>query len=154
MIAAGGRGGAAGRESAAVDTDNLRWLKALVDKQGFPTMDQVGESGFKDAWLLVQHADSDPAFQTVVLEALKPLLAIGGVPRREFAMLTDRVLSGQRKPQRYASQFMPAKDGSFVLEPAEDMAHATQRRAAMALMPLAAYRCMLRFTFASPVKAH
>lgn len=153
MIAAGSGARAAGKEAAAVDSDNLRWLKAVVDKQGFPTMAQVGKSGFHDAWLLVQHADSDPAFQTAVLEQLKPLLANNGVPRPQFALLTDRVLRHQGKPQRYGSQFMPGKDGSFVLEPTQDMAHVEQRRAAMGLMPLPAYKCILGFTYAPPAGA-
>lgn len=148
MIAAGSGAGAAGKKAAAVDVDNLRWLKAVVDNQGFPTTAQVGKSGFNDAWLLVQHADSDPAFQAAVLEQLKPLLTHDGVPRPQFALLTDRVLRHQGKPQRYGSQFMPAKDGSFALEPTEDMAHLEQRRAAMGLMPLPAYQCVLGFTYA------
>ena len=152
MITAGGGKGPAGKEAVAVDADNLRWLKALVGKQGFPTIAQVGRSGVNDAWMLVQHADGDPVFQTAVLEALKPRLASGDVPRPEFAMLTDRVLRGQGKRQRYASQFTPGKDGNVVLEPTEDITHVAQRRASMGLMPLPAYRCMLRFTFATPAK--
>lgn len=136
-----------------MDSDNLRWLKAVVATQGFPIFADVGEEGFHDAWLLVQHADSDPAFQTAVLESLKPLLTSAGVARREFAMLTDRVLTAQGKPQRYGSQFVPTKDGSFVPKPTEDVAQLERRRAAMELMPMAAYTCMLRFTFAPPAKA-
>ena len=33
----------------AVDSDNLHWLKDIVEKQGFPTDDQVGISGVFDA---------------------------------------------------------------------------------------------------------
>lgn len=154
LIGATGDAGVLGKQAAAVERANLRWLKALVDKHGFPTVAQVGQEGFIHAWLLIQHADSDPAFQAAVLKALKPQLASGDLPRREFAMLTDRVLRSQGRPQRYGSQFTQAKDGNFVLEPTEDIAHVDQRRAAMDLMPLAAYRCMLRFSYAPPAKAH
>lgn len=80
LIAAGGADCAAGKQAAAVDGDNLVWIKAVVRKRGFPTIDQVGASGFDDAWLLVQHADGDPAFQAAVLEVLKPLLMSGDFP--------------------------------------------------------------------------
>lgn len=150
LIAAGDGNGAPGKEAAAVDSDNLRWLKAVVGKQGLPTVEQVGESGVRDAWLLVQHADSDPAFQASALEKSRPLLAAGEISRREFAMLTDRVLRNQGKRQRYGSQFSPAKDGILEPEPIEDMAHVEQRRAAMDLMPLPVYGCMVRFSLAPP----
>lgn len=153
LIAAHGGDSALGKEAVDVDGDNLRWLKAVVGKQGFPTADQVGKSGVHDAWLLVQHADSDPGFQTVVLERLKPLVVGGDVSGQEFAMLTDRVLRHQGKPQRYGSQFAKAKDGRFVQDPTEDVAHVEQRRAAVGLMPLAAYRCVLNFTFNPPAKS-
>jgi hypothetical protein len=96
--AAGGAGSDLEKHSPAVDSDDLRWLKAAVDKRAFPTIDQVDKSGFNGAWLLVQHADGEPEFQAAVLEGLNPLLASGEVSQREFAVVTDRVLRNQGKP--------------------------------------------------------
>ena len=144
---------ATGEVAAAVDSDNLSWLKAVVKRQSFPTVEQVGGSGVSDAWLLVQHADSDPAFQAQVLDVLKTRLASGGVRKQDFALLTDRVRRAQGKPQIYGSQFIPDKLGHLVPQPIEDMAHVDQRRAAMNLMPLAAYSCMLRFTYSPATQA-
>jgi hypothetical protein len=143
---------AAGNAVVAVDGENLSWLKALVQRQGFPTVEQVGRKGVNDAWLPVQHADRDPAFQAQVLDVPKPRLASGGVRKQDFAMLLDRVRRAQDKPQIYGSQFMRDKRGRLVPEPTEDMAHVDERRAAMNLMPLAAYSCVLRFSMvpASP----
>jgi hypothetical protein len=152
IATAGDDKAAAGNEVVAVDGDNLSWLKALVQRQGFPTVEQVGRKGVNDAWLPVQHADRDPAFQAQVLDVPKPRLASGGVRKQDFAMLLDRVRRAQDKPQIYGSQFMPNKRGRLVPEPTEDMAHVDERRAAMNLMPLAAYSCVLRFSMvpASP----
>lgn len=137
----------AATESAvvAVDADNLSWLKAVVERQGFPTARQVGKDGANHAWLLVQHADSDPVFQAQVLGLLKSRLASGDVRKQDFAMLTDRVLHAQGKPQVYGSQFKADQQGHLVLESTEDMAHLDDRRATMNLMPMAAYSCLLRF---------
>lgn len=137
----------------AVDTDNLSWLKDLVERQGFPTVQQVGMDGLNHAWLLVQHADSDPAFQTNVLGLLKPRLASGDVRKQDFAMLTDRVRHAQGKPQIYGSQFKADQQGHLVLESTQDMAHLDDRRATMNLMPMAAYSCLLRFYNPSAAQA-
>lgn len=144
---------ATGKVAAAVDSDNLSWMKEVVKRQGFPTVEQVGGNGVNDAWLLVQHADSDPGFQAQVLDVLKPRLATGGVRKQDFALLVDRVRHAQGKPQIYGSQFMPDKLGTLVPEPTEDMAHVDERRAAMNLMPLAAYSCVLRFTYSPASQA-
>lgn len=127
----------------AVAADDLVWLKSIIARQGFPTPSMVGHQGVADAWLLVQHADSDPAFQSAVLKVLAARLQSGGIRRSDIALLTDRVLLAQGKPQRYGSQFERDRHGAFLPKPTEDMATVDQRRAAMDLMPLTAYRCML-----------
>lgn len=153
VVAAGAPNKALVTRLMAVDADNLSWLKGVVDRQGFPTPETVGELGVSNAWLLVQHADSDPAFQAAVLKTLQSRLADSGVQKADIAMLTDRVLRAQGKPQHYATQFTPGKDGRPILAPVDDLAHVDQRRAAMGLMPLPVYRCVLRVTYAPPVKA-
>lgn len=139
------------RELAGVDADNLRWLKGLVARKGFPTVAQVGQDGVLDAWLLVQHADSDPAFQQAILDTLMNQASHDGVPRRDVAMMSDRVRLAQGKPQRYGTQFVRDKEGRFVLqEPVEDLAGMDSRRAHMDLMPLNLYQCMLHATYDAP----
>src|SRR5215472_13978623 len=55
---------------ASVDADNLIWLKSVVAEAGWPSWSMVGEDGAHAAWLLAQHADSDPAFQRQCLDLL------------------------------------------------------------------------------------
>jgi hypothetical protein len=134
---------------AALDADNLAWLKPRITASGFPTVAAVGGQGVADAWILSQHADSDPAFQAMVLKLVEPLAESGDVTRSDFAMLTDRVLRGQDKPQRYGSQYMrdAAHPDVWTLQPTEDVAHLDQRRAKMGLMPRAANECVLRVVY-------
>ncbi len=146
-IIAGMRDEAASKAVQAVDADNLSWLKAQVAAHGFPTTEQVGEVGVMNAFLLVQHADTDHAFQAMVLKQMQAQPA-GGIPKSDIAMLTDRVLRAQGRPQRYGSQFGQKKDGSWVLQPTEDLDHLERRRAAMDLMPMADYRCVMRAAYA------
>jgi len=125
-----------------VDAANLPQIKRIVAAhKGLPDADQVGADGVAAAWLLVQHADRDPAFQAEVLAKLTPLIDKGQVSGQEMALLTDRVLVNQGRPQRYGSQLLPV-DGKWVPKPMEAPAQVDARRAAIGEMPLAAYVCV------------
>lgn len=137
----------------AVDAANLPRIKAIVAEHGgLPTVAQVGADGVAAAWILVQHADADPAFQAEVLEKIAPLLESGEVTAHEYALLTDRVLTGQGKPQRYGSQLEPV-GGKWVPKPLEDPERVDARRAAVGEMPLADYICVGTQLFGPPPPA-
>lgn len=135
-----------------VDADNLAWLKPLVAKQGFPTVAAVGKQGVADAWLLVQHADTDLAFQTAVLTQLTPRLGAGGIEKKDYALLTDRVRVNRGKKQLYGSQ-ISARNGKYVMDPTEDVTHLAQRRESMNLLPMDDYLCVIRASYGPPPKA-
>lgn len=149
-IADGGKHPAAMQAVMAADGRNVPRIRQIVDTQGFPTLAQVGRDGVEAAWLLVQHADRDPALQQRVLDELKARPDHGGVGTQAYTALTDRVLVAQHKPQRYGTQFSP-KDGELVPEVMEDPAHVDQRRAAVGLPPLADYACVLGVSYRMPM---
>ena len=126
-------------ELSGVDAKNTARLKEVVAKHGWPGKSLAGEDGAAAAWLLVQHADADPAFQKHCLELMKPLLEKGEVNKRNYAYLTDRVLVSEKKPQIYGTQFN-SKDGELTPFPIEDEANVDKRRQAMGLEPLAEYK--------------
>ena len=132
-----------------IDAANLQRLKHIVAQDGFPTRSMVGDDGVDAAWLLTQHADSDPTFQARVLKILAARVRRHGLDPSEIAMLTDRVLIHEGKPQRYGTQF--GDDGSG-LKPGkmEDPAHVDQRRASVGLGPLAEYSCVIRVVYGTP----
>lgn len=151
MMAKGAPDPAAMKAILDTDAGNLAWLKGVVARQGFPTVAQVGNEGVADAWLLVQHADRDSAFQVQVLRTLQARGADAGVRKQDLAMLTDRVLLAQGKPQRYGTQFKPDANGALAMQPVEDEEGLDARRASAGLMPLAIYRCVLGASYAMPV---
>lgn len=137
------------KKMLSVDAKNLPMLKHIIEQHGFPTPSQVGGDGVDAAFLLVQHADRDPALQSQVLPQLIELHDKGVIRGGDVALLTDRVLRAQGKPQRYGSQFaLDEHDGSMKIQPTEDMAHLDTRRAAMDLPPIADYACMLSVFYA------
>lgn len=122
----------------ATDRDNTAWLKRIVVAQGWPPISKVGRDGAQNAWLLVQHADLDPAFQEQVLTLMRAAVAKGEASGANLAYLTDRVRAAQGKPQVYGTQFHEV-DGMLEPRPIEDVAHVDERRAAVGLGTMQEY---------------
>ncbi|HZW18761.1 MAG TPA: DUF6624 domain-containing protein [Luteimonas sp.] len=127
----------------STDRRNLAALKKIVADGGFPRAADVRRDGVGAAWLLVQHADADPAFQQSVLSQLTGLGEADGIGGQEVALLTDRVLLAQGKPQRYGTQYEGGAGSPLRQRPMEDPSHVDERRAAMHMMPIATYACVL-----------
>ena len=125
---------------AAVDRESLAKMKEAVAKHGWPGKSIVGADGANAAWLLVQHADSDLAFQKECVAKMEPLFAKGEVTGKELAYLWDRVAVSSGKPQRYGTQF----DGGTDLHPLEDPQNVDVRRKQLGLEPLADYKANVK----------
>ncbi|MDR6642467.1 hypothetical protein J2X57_001674 [Luteibacter sp. 1214] len=138
-----------GKAVFAMDKDNLAWMKRRFGDGAFPVASQVGRDGVSAAFLLVQHADQDPAFQASMLPALTKAGEHGDAYKGDVAMLTDRVLRAQGKPQRYGTQYMvdPKHPSAMMPQPTEKPVDVDRRRASMELMPQADYECMLRTVY-------
>ena len=119
------------------DNQNLIWLKEVVAKHGWPSKSLVGGQGAKDAWLLVQHADTDRDFQQKCLDQMKTLPK-DEVDPRDTAYLTDRVLVGTGKRQLYGTQVI-FKDGKLIPNPIENPDQVDERRKAIGMESLQEY---------------
>jgi hypothetical protein len=113
-----------------MDERHTRALKKIVGRYGWPGEKLVGVLGAQAAWLLVQHADRDLAFQKQCLQLLQAAVKRNDARAQHLAYLTDRVCVADGLPQRYGTQ----------LEyPMADPEHVDERRAAVGLGPLAEY---------------
>lgn len=130
-----------------VDSANLERLKHIVNQDGFPTAEMVGLDGVSAAWLLAIHA-GDPDFQEKVLKLTTRHVRRGEVRSDQVAMLTDDLLAGRGKPQRYGTNF-ELRDGELRPAPMEDEAHVDTLRRAVGLGTLANYACVLRAMYGS-----
>lgn len=110
-------------------------MKVLIAQYGWPTDAMVGESAVQAAWLLVQHADHDKAFQLQVLALMEPLAKNARINPSHYAYLYDRT----HQPQRFGTQG-ECRDGQFQAFALEDAAQLDQRRAAFQLEPFADYQ--------------
>ena len=125
------------------DHANTEWLKTIVAKDGWPRRSVVGDHQSDFAWLLVQHADMDPAFQLRALRLMEPLVGLGEVSKQNYAYLYDRVMLKISGKQRYATQ-MTCTGGHYVPLPLEEAAAVTHRRADAGLTPMPEYLQQMR----------
>jgi len=148
------RGGATDfeKETASVDRDNAAWLKKVVSEKGWPGISLVGSDGYRAAFYIAQHAAFDIPFQEQVLAMMQVAVGSHDVHPDEVAMLTDRVLVEQGKPQRYGTQFKNAPDGSLFMQPTEDVAGLDDRRESVGLEPIAEYKQSLSSMYHKVVK--
>jgi hypothetical protein len=137
---------------AAADGENLPWLRQVITDFGWPGKSLVGEDGADAAWLLAQHADSDPAFQRQCLDLLTAAVLHGEATITQQAYLTDRVLLHEGKPQEYGTQAI-AREGRFVPRNLRDPDNVDERRAGAGLGPLAGYLAsMAGFCTPEPIR--
>ena len=122
------------RAATEVDADNLAWLKPIVMERGWPTRSLVGEEAAFAAWLLVQHADRDPAFQRHCLTLMEAAAAEGEARSQDLAYLTDRVLLAEGQQQEYGTQIRDGVPRDLRAPESVD-----ERRAAVGLEPLVEY---------------
>jgi hypothetical protein len=129
----------------AIDDANAERMRAIIRQYGWPGPELVGQDGTEAAFLLVQHADL--ALQKEMLPLVEKAYREGKLSGQSYALLLDRVLVREGKPQVYGTQakrFAEWKGREPVLEPIEDEGNVDKRRAEVGLMPLAEYLELLK----------
>lgn len=96
---------------------NAARLAEIIDAIGYPTKSKVGEEASNAAWLIVQHAISEPALMkrcyVLIAEAAEE------VNLQHFAYLYDRICYFEGRPQKYGTQFDDR--GMYPVEDKEEM---------------------------------
>lgn len=134
------------KELVEIDEDNTAWLEKQVEEHGWLGKTLVGEAGAGNAWLLVQHADRNREFQRKCLDLMNEM-PDGEVSKKNIAYLTDRVLAGEGKPQRFGTQITTV-DGEFTVKEVEDPDNLNKRRAEVGLPPIEEYLEMVKRHYA------
>jgi len=131
--------------AARIDIGNTVAIKELMRTYRWFRISRFGAEAAHDAWLLVQHADRDPALQKKVLAILAGLYPVGEASPADYAYLFDRVASSalnpdQRQRQRYGTQGACVGPGKWEPLPVEDPSHLDDRRRAMGMVTEAEYQ--------------
>jgi hypothetical protein len=88
-------------------------IKNIYSQFGYPTIEMVGQESSTRYFILIQHADSDPKFQSSMLPTLKSLSKKGEVSIKDYAYLYDRVQRNTGGKQLYGTQLSYGKDGNL-----------------------------------------
>lgn len=139
------------KQTIPVDQDNTTWLKKVVAAKGWPTKSLVGEEASQAAFLIAQHSP-DSAFQEQVLGLMETQLKQKEVNAYDLALLKDRLLMHQGKPQIYGTQFDRDPDGTLVMYKTDDLAGLDARRARMGLPSIAEYKKSLAEIYHAKVR--
>ena len=130
-------------EDDKLDSIHTERMKEIIAEIGWPTFSKVGKEIASNAWLLVQHADHDVAFQRRCLDMMKKEPA-GEVEVIDIAYLEDRVRVNEGKSQLYGTQFFNDKkpDGTVVYgpRPIEDPENLDKRRMSVGLGSFEEYK--------------
>lgn len=113
--------------------------KEILGEKGWPGFDLVGEDGSQGMFLIVQHADADPAFQKKALGLLKASYEKGQASGEHVAYLVDRVRVAEGRPQVYGTQLEYDDRACPYPGKIENEAQVDSRRAKVGLDPLDEY---------------
>jgi len=111
-----------------IDSSNITFVEEIFKENGYPGKSVVGEPTNTAAWYVLQHnPDKIPEYLPLIKKAGED----GEIPFRLVAMMEDRFLTNEDKPQVYGTQGMSYDDerGSFIW-PIEDPETVNERRAA------------------------
>lgn len=123
---------------AVIDSENTIRLKKIIKRYGWPGPELVGRDGAEAAFLLVQHSP-DFGFQKAMLPLVQTGYENGKLTAWSYAVLLDRVLTREGKPQVYGMAVNHWQEKEPVLYPIEDEANVDKRRAKIGLPPLREY---------------
>jgi hypothetical protein len=110
-------------------------LSEILDDHGWPTISSVGAEAARRAWLIAQHADRQLDVQRRSLALMTTAVDAGEADPQHLAMLQDRVLVNEGRPQIYGTQICGVVDGAPVPWPCADTGRMDERRAGVGLAP-------------------
>lgn len=122
-------------------------IKEIVANNEYPTIKKAGTDASHHFFALIQHSDSDPAFQSSMLPILQKLSKKGEVSKKDYAFLYDRVQRNTAKKQLYGTQLSFDSKGNLfdstnkIIIPQDlaDPDNVDKRRKKMGLEPLEQY---------------
>jgi len=122
-------------------------IKDIYSKYGYPTDKIVGKETSNHFFLLIQHSDSDPKFQTSMLPVLKKYSKKGRISKKDYVFLYDRVQRNTGGQQLYGTQLSFDNGGNLfdstnkIIYPKDlaDPENVDKRRNTVGLEPLEKY---------------
>jgi hypothetical protein len=121
-------------EMQKVHIENAGALNEIIELEGWPGISKVGLEGSRAAWLIAQHAICTPQLQRTFLVYMTKAAENGDVPKKQVAMLTDRIRFNEGKPQVYGTVLDWNEHGELTCE-LENPENVDELRAQVELQP-------------------
>ncbi len=121
---------------ARIHQRNAQRLRRIIESVGWPGAHLVGPDGAEAAWLILQHAISEPDLLRLALPLLATAAREGKADPKHAAMLEDRIRFFEGRPQRYGTQLDWDADGNLSPGEVDDPQQLAERRDAVGLPPL------------------
>jgi len=115
----------------ALHNQNADQMAAIMEQIGYPTPEKVGKEAAEAAWLIVQHAISNPLFMKNCAQALQKEVQNGKAEAKHWAYLTDRIAVLGDKKQLYGTQFDWDEHGELSPLPIKYKKTVNKRRVSM-----------------------
>lgn len=130
-------------QMAATDSVNQGTVSEILDREGWPS--HLSEKANKALWIVIDHADIE--FQRKYLSMVQAQAERGVVSASDYAVLQDRVLMHEGKPQRYGTQIKMStvfvgdtlETNAYALWPVEDADKLDSLRNRVGLPPIDAF---------------
>ena len=129
------------------DQQHQQTLQTIIDIHGFPTVAKTSQKAVDGAFFIIQH--SSPDLMQQYLPQVRQAANRGDLAKKYLAMLEDRLLVFQGKPQLYGTQPKPSINGSRsnLVWPIANFEQLDQRREAMGLPPFDEYLAASGLTY-------
>ena len=121
-----------------IDRENLVTIVSLIEKCGMPTLNEINQTQMSAIWLVFQHADN--YHRKKYLPQLKKSAENGDLRKSQMALMEDRILMMDGKPQIYGSQISQDREnGGWKIYDLQNPETVDKRRAEVGLGPLSEY---------------
>jgi hypothetical protein len=130
-----------------IDHANLEIIVSFIEKCGIPTLDEVDDVQMAGIWAVLQHAPAE--YQSKYISLLEESAEKGDIKWRVVALMKDRALMYEGKPQIYGSQISNGK-----LHDLFEPEYVNQRRTEIGMEPIEVYlkRFDIEFTVEQKIK--
>lgn len=121
-----------------IDRENLVTVVSLIEKCGMPNLDIVEPEQMSAIWLVFQHSDN--YHRKKYLPILKKSVDNGDIRKSAIALLEDRILMYDGKPQIYGTQITKNPETEeWIIYDLKEPETVDKRRAKVGLNPLNEY---------------
>ena len=121
-----------------IDKQNLIKVVSLIENCGMPTTKEVSKKQINTIWLVLQHGDN--ANRKKYFPLLKKAAENGDLNKSDIALMEDRILWEEGKPQIYGTQVSQNRETKkHELYELANPETVDKRRAEMGLQPLQGY---------------